>query len=48
MRNPTYSTAVGLLMYGMKHMQQQQGRQPEREPVIRLLEKVKKFFIRED
>jgi cell division protein FtsA len=47
-RNPTYSTAVGLLMYGMKHMQQQQGRQPEREPVIRLLEKVKKFFIRED
>lgn len=47
-RNPTYSTAVGLLMYGMKHIQQQQGRQPEREPVIRLLEKVKKFFIRED
>ena len=47
-KNPTYSTGVGLLMYGMKHMQQQQGRQPEREPVIRILEKVKKFFIRED
>jgi cell division protein FtsA len=47
-RNPTYSTGVGLLMYGMKHMQQQNGRQPEREPAIRILEKVKKFFIREE
>jgi cell division protein FtsA len=47
-RNPTYSTGVGLLLYGMKHMQQQQGRQPEREPAIRILEKVKKFFIREE
>ncbi|HTQ99636.1 MAG TPA: cell division protein FtsA [Candidatus Acidoferrum sp.] len=47
-KNPTYSTGVGLLMYGMKHLQQQQGRQPEREPAIRILEKVKKFFIRED
>ncbi len=47
-RNPTYSTGVGLLLYGMKHMQQQQGRQPEREPAIRIFEKVKKFFIRED
>jgi len=47
-RNPTYSTGVGLLMYGMKHIQQQQGRQPEREPAIRIFEKVKKFFIREE
>jgi cell division protein FtsA len=46
--NPIYSTGVGLLTYGLKHMQTQQGRQPEREPVIRIFEKVKKFFIRED
>lgn len=46
--NPIYSTGVGLLMYGLKHMQSQQGKQPEREPAIRILEKVKKFFIRED
>ncbi len=47
-RNPTYSTGVGLLLYGMKHMQQQQGRQIEREPAIRIFDKVKRFFIRED
>jgi cell division protein FtsA len=47
-RNPTYSTGVGLLMYGMKHLQQQQNRQPEREPALRIFEKVRKFFIRED
>jgi cell division protein FtsA len=46
--NPIYSTGVGLLLYGLKHMQTQQGRQPEREPAIRIFEKVKKFFIRED
>jgi cell division protein FtsA len=46
--NPIYSTGVGLLMYGMKHLQQQQGRQPEREPVIKIFEKVKKFFFREE
>jgi cell division protein FtsA len=47
-RNPIYSTGVGLLMYGMKHIQHQQGRQPEREPVIKILDKVRKFFFRED
>ncbi len=47
-RNPTYSTGVGLLLYGMKHMQQQKGRLPDREPAIRIFEKVKKFFIREE
>jgi cell division protein FtsA len=46
--NPIYSTGVGLLLYGMRHMQQQHGRQIEREPVIKIFEKVKKFFIRED
>ena len=47
-RNPTYATGVGLLMYGMKHIQQQQGKKVEREPMIKVLEKVKKFFFRDD
>jgi len=29
-------------------LQQQQNRQPEREPALRIFEKVRKFFIRED
>ena len=47
-RNPTYSTGVGLLLYGLKHAQERTGQQPSREPGVRILDKVKKFFIRED
>ncbi len=47
-RNPTYSTGVGLLLYGLKHAQEKTGRQPSREPTLNILDKVKKFFIRDD
>jgi cell division protein FtsA len=47
-RNPTYSTGVGLLLYGLKHAQERTGRQPAREPTFNILDKVKKFFIRDD
>ncbi|MGV3592982.1 MAG: cell division protein FtsA [Gammaproteobacteria bacterium] len=47
-RNPTYSTGVGLLLYGMKQAQEREGMQPVREPGINMLEKVKKFLFRDD
>ena len=47
-RNPTYSTGVGLLLYGLKHAQEKTGRQPSREPPLNILDKVKKFVIRDD
>jgi cell division protein FtsA len=47
-RNPTYSTGVGLLLYGMKHAQEREGREPAKEPVINLLERVKRFLFRDD
>jgi cell division protein FtsA len=47
-RNPTYSTGVGLLLYGLKHAQERTGQQPAREPTLKILDKVKKFFIRDD
>jgi cell division protein FtsA len=42
-RNPTYSTAVGLLLYGMKQSQEREGN-VVREPGITLLDRVKSFF----
>ncbi|MDY6984699.1 MAG: cell division protein FtsA, partial [Pseudomonadota bacterium] len=47
-RNPTYSTGVGLLLYGMKQAQEREGMQPVREPGINMLDKVKKFLFRDD
>src|SRR5690606_23588725 len=47
-RNPTYSTAVGLLLYGMKQSQERDGQVPARTPGIRILDKVKKFLFRDE
>jgi len=47
-RNPTYATGVGLLLYGMKQSQEREGLHPSGEPAIRILDKVKRFFIRDD
>ena len=46
-RNPTYSTAVGLLLYGMKQAQEREG-SAVREPGITLFDRVKGFFSSED
>ena len=46
-RNPTYATGVGLLMYGMKQQLEGEGRE-QRETGITLLEKVKRFFSSND
>lgn len=47
-RNPTYSTGVGLLLYAMKQAHEREGQQPAKDPGIRILEKVKKFLFRDD
>ncbi|MDR0780734.1 MAG: cell division protein FtsA [Pseudomonadales bacterium] len=47
-RNPTYSTGVGLLLYAMKQVHEREGREPVREPVVTLLGRVKRFFFRDD
>ena len=47
-RNPTYATGVGLLLYGLKQSQEREGLHPSGEPAIRILDKVKRFFIRDD
>jgi cell division protein FtsA len=47
-RNPTYATGVGLLLYGMKQSQEREGHHVSHEPAIRILDKVKRFFIRDD
>jgi cell division protein FtsA len=47
-RNPTYSTGVGLLLYGMKQAQEREGLQPVKDPGINMLDKVKKFLFRDD
>jgi len=46
-RNPTYSTAVGLLLYGMKQTQEREG-SAVREPGITLFDRVKSLFSSED
>ncbi len=46
-RNPTYSTAVGLLLYGMRQAQEREG-SVVREPGITLFERVKNIFRGED
>lgn len=47
-RNPTYSTGVGLLLYGLKQANERAGQQPVKSPGINLLEKVKKFLFRDE
>lgn len=47
-RNPTYSTGVGLLLYGMKQQNARAGQPQQKEPGINILEKVKKFLFRDD
>ncbi len=47
-RNPTYSTGVGLLLYGMKQSIEREGQQPVKDPGIRMFDKVKKFLFRDD
>jgi cell division protein FtsA len=47
-RNPTYSTGVGLLLYGLKQAQAREGQQPSKDSGIRILDKVKKFLFRDD
>ncbi|MEY4641342.1 MAG: hypothetical protein RLZZ227_1336 [Pseudomonadota bacterium] len=47
-RNPTYSTGVGLLLYGMKQALERDGQQPTKDPGVNILDKVKKFLFRDD
>ena len=43
-RNPIYSTGVGLLLYGLKQNQERVGIDPTREPQIHIVDRVKNFF----
>jgi cell division protein FtsA len=47
-RNPTYSTGVGLLLYGMKQQHARAGNVPLKESGINILERVKRFLFRDD
>ncbi len=47
-RNPIYATGVGLLLYGLKHSQERVRHQPAKSPMLNFMDKVKKFFIRDD
>jgi cell division protein FtsA len=46
-RNPTYSTAVGLLLYGMRQAQEREG-SVARETGISLIDRMKNLFSSED
>ena len=43
-KNPIYSTGVGLLLYGLKQFQETGGINSRNDPQIRLVDKVRKFF----
>jgi cell division protein FtsA len=43
-RNPIYSTGVGLLLYGLKQFQEQGGIITKGEPRITLVSRVKSWF----
>lgn len=43
-RNPIYSTGVGLLLYGLKQHQERGGFDSKREPQIRMLDRVKSWI----
>ncbi len=47
-RNPIYSTGVGLLLYGMKQASDREVMNGGREPKINILERVKNFFFKAD
>ena len=47
-KNPIYSTGVGLLLYGMRQAQEREGTLDGREPTVNILERVKNFFSRAD
>jgi cell division protein FtsA len=43
-RNPIYSTGVGLLLYGLKQYQERDGIKSRKDPQIQLVERVKSWF----
>ncbi len=43
-KNPIYSTGVGLLLYGLKQYQERDGLDSKRQPQIHIVDRVKKFF----
>ena len=43
-KNPIYSTGVGLLLYGLKQHQEREGLSNKKEPQIQLVERVKSWF----
>jgi cell division protein FtsA len=43
-RNPIYSTGVGLLLYGLKQYQERGGIDPKKEPQVHLVDRVKNWF----
>ena len=43
-RNPIYSTGVGLLLYGLKQHQDREGLGDRKEPQVHLVDKVKGWF----
>ena len=45
--NPIYATGVGLLLYGVKQMNEKEGGMNGREPTISILERVRRMLKRE-
>ena len=43
-RNPIYSTGVGLLFYGLKQIQERDGNDSKRVPQVRIVDRVKNWF----
>ena len=43
-KNPIYSTGVGLLLYGLKQYQEKEGQELNRDPQIQIMSKVKNWF----
>ena len=43
-KNPTYSTGVGLLLYGLKQHQEKHGGNSNKDSGSNVFEKMKKFF----
>jgi cell division protein FtsA len=43
-RNPIYSTGVGLLLYGLQQHQERAGLESKRDPQIHLVDRVKSWF----
>ena len=43
-RNPIYSTGVGLLLYGLQQHQERAGLVSKRDPQIHLVDRVKSWF----